>query len=154
VHVPTFHVQYQRWSGLGDLSTVSDVEFSILVLRVGWYAAQFLPSPTYTLDSIRGMPLWEIRRRCSDISELLLPFCSRLDPRGCLWRVQHMALAGLGALCEGKAHAFWEALDSSIRVAQNLGMHVEAERSDANIMAQNEQRERLRTFYSLSVINK
>ncbi|OCK74320.1 hypothetical protein K432DRAFT_386876 [Lepidopterella palustris CBS 459.81] len=123
VYPPWFLAQYQQWWSLGRLSSVFDVEFTVLFLRVCSYALQFLPSPSYTIDRIRGMFLANIRDACDDIAEKLAVICARLNTKGSLLRVQHLSFSGLRSQCEGRINAFWEALSSAIRVAQRVGLH-------------------------------
>ncbi|KAH6694898.1 hypothetical protein BKA61DRAFT_257048 [Leptodontidium sp. MPI-SDFR-AT-0119] len=123
VHLPWFLAQYQRWWSLGQLPAVSDVEFAVLLLRICSYASQFLPSPSHTIDRIRGMSLIEIRDVCGNIADELAVIAARLHARGSLLRVQHLSFFGLGAQCEGRTNAFWEAIGSAIRVAQRAGIH-------------------------------
>jgi hypothetical protein len=123
VYAPWFLGQYQKWWTLGRLSMVLDVEFAVLFLRLCAYASQFLPSPSYTIDRIRGMPLADIRDACHDIAEKLAAVCERLDARGTLLRVQHLLVLGLQWQCEGRINAFWETLSNAVRVAQRIGLH-------------------------------
>jgi hypothetical protein len=122
IYVPWFLGQYQKWWSLKKLSLVLDVEFAVLFLRICVYASQFLPSPSYTIDRIRGMPLTDIRNACYDIAEKLAILCQRLDATGTLLRVQHLLVLGLQWQCEGRITAFWEALSNAIRVAQRIGL--------------------------------
>jgi len=123
VYVPWFLGQYQKWWKLGRLSLVNDVEFVVLFLRMCAYASQFLPSPAYTVDRVRGMPLTEIRDACDDIADKLANICERLNTRGTLLRVQQLSFLGLQRQCEGRINAFWEALSNAVRVAQRIGLH-------------------------------
>jgi hypothetical protein len=123
VYTPWFLVQYQKWWALERLELVFDVEFAVLFLRICAYASQFLPSPSYTIDRIRGMPLADIRDACHSIAEKLTSICERLDARGTLLRVQHLSILGLQWQCEGRMNAFWEALSKTILVAQRIGLH-------------------------------
>ncbi|AEO71469.1 uncharacterized protein THITE_21761, partial [Thermothielavioides terrestris NRRL 8126] len=123
LHPPWFLAQYRRWWSLGRISSVADIEFAILFLRVCCYASHFLPSPAYTADSVKGMPLADIRRLCDDTSDALMPICRQLDLQGSLVRVQSIALAGLACLSAGRMHLFWEHLSCATRVAQQIGLH-------------------------------
>ncbi len=123
LYPPWFLRQYQRWWNLDQLSSVADLEFTILFLRVCHYASQFLPSPTYTIDSIKGVGLADIRKSCEEATNALTPICIRLDPRGSLIRVQHTAFAGLDSMCMGRMNEFWEQLSYATRVAQQIGLH-------------------------------
>ena len=127
VYVPLLLEQYQQWWSLGRRpSSVVDVEFAVLLLRICSYASQFLPSPSYTIERIRGMFLSEIRSVCDDIADTLAGICTRLDARGSLLRVQHLCFAGLKSQCEGRTNVFWESLSSAMRVAQRIGVDRDA----------------------------
>lgn len=126
VHPPWFLAHYQRWWTIDSPSVLGDVEFAVLLLRIVSYASEFLPSPTYTVDRVRGMLLADIRTTCDEIADNLAAICTRLDSRGSLPRVQHIVLAGLKAQCEGRINTFWEALSSAILVAQRVGIHQDA----------------------------
>lgn len=69
------------------------------------------------------MSLIEIRDVCGNIADELAAIAARLHARGSLLRVQHLSFLGLGAQCEGRTNAFWEAIGSAIRVAQRAGIH-------------------------------
>lgn len=124
IYPPWFLGQYQRWWSLDKPSSVADIEFSILILRICCYATQFLPSPTYTIDSIKGVSLADIRKSCEEASDALAPICIRLDPRGSLIRVQHIAFSGLASISVSRMNAFWESLSCATRVAQKIGLHL------------------------------
>jgi hypothetical protein len=123
VYAPWFLGEYQKWWTLGQLSRVYDVEFAVLFLRICVYASQFLPSPSHTIDRIRGMLLNDIRDACHDIAGKLAAICERLEARGTLLRVQHLSILGLQWQCEGRINAFWETLSNAMRVAQRIGLH-------------------------------
>ena len=119
-------MQYQRWWSIERPLSVIDIEFAVLILRICSYASQFLPSPSYTIDRVRGMILADIRNACDDIANNLAATCARLDSRGSLLRVQHLAFAGLSSMCEGRIGSFWEALSCATRVAQRVGIRSDA----------------------------
>ncbi|KAI0013977.1 hypothetical protein F4779DRAFT_625068 [Xylariaceae sp. FL0662B] len=152
LYPPWFLVQYQKWWNLDQPSSVSDIEFPVLFLRICWYASQFLPSPGYTVDSIRGVALSDIRKSCNSVADVLEPICTRLDTRGSLLRVQHLAFSGLGCLCQGRINGFWGALGCSVWAAQRIGVHL-----DATLWANNldglEKEIQRRTFCSLYVVD-
>jgi hypothetical protein len=122
LHPATFIPQYQKWWTKGTPETVDDVEFAVLLLKMCSYASQFLPSPSYSIDSIRGMLLADIRSACNVIADNLATICRRLHPRGSLLRVQHLVFSGLGLQAEGETNGFWETLNCAIRVAQRVGI--------------------------------
>ena len=149
VHPPSFLAQYQQWWAQKSLSSVVDAEFAVLLLRICSYASQFLPSPSHTIDTIRGMFLADIRNTCDDIGDNLAVMCTSLDARGSLLRVQHLCFAGLRFQCEGRTNAFWEALSCAIRVAQRVGIDRDAATSIHDGMHELEKEMRRRTFCNL-----
>ena len=126
IYPPRFLAQYQGWWSLERSLSVIDIEFAVLLLRICSYASRFLPSPTYTIDRIRGMILADIHNACDDIATNLTVTCARLDARGSLLRVQHLAYDALISSCEGRISASWETLSCTIRVAQRVGIHSDA----------------------------
>ena len=150
IYPPWFLAQYQRWWSIGRPLSVVDIEFTVLLLRICSYASQFLPSPSYTIDRIRGMALADIRNTCDDIANNLAATCVRLDARGSLLRVQHLAFAGLRSMCEGRTSAFWEVLSCAIRVAQRVGIHSDAT-TWMHDMDELEKEMRRRTFCNLYI---
>lgn len=118
--------QYQRWWSLESIHSVADAEFAILLLRVCYYSSQFFPCPAWPLDSIEGVSLADIRQSCENIIDTLTPICRRLNPQGPLVRVQCIALGGLACLGAGRMHSFWEHLSCATRVAQQIGLHLDA----------------------------
>ena len=110
------------------MSLVTEVEFAILILRICSYASQFLPSPGYTLDKIRGVLLADIRNTCDETADSLAAISIAADGRGSLSRIQHLVFLGLRCQIEGKTTAFWEVLSRAIRVAQSVGIHSGAAR--------------------------
>lgn len=125
LHPPWFLSQYQKWWSVETLS-LAGVEFAILFLRVCCYASLFLPSPSHTIDSVKGVSLVNIRRSCEEVIKALLPTCRQLDPRGSLVRVQYIAFAGLASISVGPMDAFWEHVSCASRVAQQIGLHLDS----------------------------
>ncbi|KAL1883171.1 hypothetical protein Daus18300_000229 [Diaporthe australafricana] len=117
-----FLSNYQKWKARGAPSSVDDVEFAVLLLRLCSYAAQFLPSPSYPVDRVRSMLLGDIRKQCDNIGDRLAKTCTSLDPRGSLVRVQHLMISGLSAQCEGRNDTFWETIGHTVLAAQRLGI--------------------------------
>ena len=122
----------------------------ILILRVCCYASEFLPSPKYTIDSVKGVPLVEIQRLCEQVVQLLNPICVRLDPRGSLVRVQHIAYGGLAAGSVGRMNGFWESVSCASRVAQRIGLHLDSVIS-ASSTDEMDKEMRRRTFCNLYI---
>jgi hypothetical protein len=150
LYPPWFLGQYQRWWALNRVSTVAEIEFAILILRICCYASQFLPSPNYTLDSIKGVTLAEIRKSCEDVIYILGPICTRMNPRGSLIRVQHIGYGGLAAGSACRMNIFWESVSCASRVAQQLGLHLDDAISASNA-SEMEKEMRRRTYCNLYI---
>lgn len=122
MNAPWFLTTYRQWWSLERITYIADVEFAVLVLRMCSYASQFLPSPSYTLDRIRGVSLTDIRASCDAVADDLAAIGQLLDHRGSLVRVQHVSLLGLRLQCEGNMRMAWEMLSRAVRLAQGLGI--------------------------------
>ena len=129
---------------------VTEVDFTILILRICSYASQFLPSPGYTLDKIRGVFLADVRNTCDETADSLAAISTAADGRGSLIRIQHLAFFGLRCQIEGKKTAFWEVLSRAIRVAQSVGIHSDAAMSRQGMDETDQEMER-RTFCNLYI---
>ncbi|KAJ4414382.1 hypothetical protein N0V85_003175 [Neurospora sp. IMI 360204] len=134
VHVPWLMGKYQDWCNTlsadecatDDIARqlrVMDVDFVVLLLRIVSYALQFLPSPIYPLDKIRGVLLADVRNECDDIADTLEAISWALDGRGSLIRVHQLAFAALKSQTEGNINACWETVSRAIRIAQSIGIH-------------------------------
>lgn len=150
VHLPWFLAKYQRWWTVEKVRLVTEVDFAILILRICSYASQFLPSPGYTLDKIRGVFLADVRKTCDETADSLAAISTAADGRGSLIRIQHLAFFGLRCQIEGKTTAFWEVLSRAIRVAQSVGIHSDAARSRQGMDETDQEMER-RTFCNLYI---
>ncbi|KAH7635585.1 hypothetical protein B0T09DRAFT_354025 [Sordaria sp. MPI-SDFR-AT-0083] len=134
VHVPWLMGKYQDWcktlsaeecaadDTLRQLR-VTDVDFVVLLLRIVSYALQFLPSPIYPLDKIRGVLLADVRNECDEIANTLEAISWALDGRGSLIRVHQLAYVALKSQTEGNINACPEIVSRAIRIAQSIGIH-------------------------------
>ncbi|KAK5625852.1 hypothetical protein RRF57_001568 [Xylaria bambusicola] len=122
VHPSSFLARFEAWWKLPPITRVLDVEFAILILEIGAYVSQFLPSPSYIADSIHGIPLAEIRLQCAKAAKVLGSICSQADHTGSVVRVQHMCFTALREQCEGNMKASWTSTVSAIRAAQMIGI--------------------------------
>nr|POE61033.1 putative transcription factor sol4 [Quercus suber] len=123
IHPPSFLPQYQQWWNKAGALDVADVEFAVLMLRVCSYAAQFLPSPSRTVDAIGGLSLAEIRNASSALGDDLACICVSLDWKGSLVRVQHVLFRAMNYSCQGRTDKFWEGIGCASRAAQKVGIH-------------------------------
>ena len=150
VQVPWFLAKYQAWWMLERVTLVTWVDFAVLILRICSNALQYLPSPGYTLDKIRGVLLADVRNICDETADKLETISTMADGRGSLVRVQHLAFLGLQRQTEGKTTAFWEVLSRAIRVAQHVGIHRDTVSSRKG-MDKTTQEMELRTFSNLYI---
>ncbi|PYI09472.1 hypothetical protein BO78DRAFT_337561 [Aspergillus sclerotiicarbonarius CBS 121057] len=153
IHAPSFLTQYQQWWVKEWPLSVGDIEFATLILRIGAYAAQFLPSPSHTLDRIRGRSLSDIRDTCSDVGDGLAAACLSLDWKGSLVRVQHILFVAFRFSCEGRTDKFWEGIASACRAAQKAGIHTVAPVSGEDGARVLEKEMRRRTLCSLYILD-
>lgn len=155
IHLPSFLAHYQQWrTKERPLIAVSDVELTVLVLRICAYSAQFLPSPSETIDKIRGMPLSDIRKICSDVGERLAGACLTLEWKGSPVRVQHILFSALMSSCEGRTHKFWEQIGLASQAAQKAGLHADVPDSGDTVTLEGEREMRHRVFCSLYVLDR
>ncbi|KAL8885605.1 MAG: hypothetical protein Q9215_006566 [Flavoplaca cf. flavocitrina] len=106
-----------------QVKLVVEVDIAILILRVCSYTSQFLPSPGYTLDKIRGVSLDVIRKTCDDAADSLAVISAAANGHGSLVRIQHLAFFGLRCQTEGNTIAFREVLSRAVRIAQSIGIN-------------------------------
>lgn len=104
----------------GSSLTVDQVEFAVLFLRVCLLATQYLPSPSYPLDTIRGVALPQIRDTCSVIADTLAAISARSDHKGSLFRLQYICFDSLNASCEGHSREAWAKLNYAVHIAESL----------------------------------
>lgn len=117
-----FLAKYETWWTVGSPSQVYDIEFAVLVLRLCSYALQFLPSPSYTIDNIVGMDLARIRASCDGAADTLALICTQLDETGSLFRLLHLAFAGLRLACQGRMQMSWATLRDGVGIALRIGL--------------------------------
>ena len=145
VHLRWLLNQYQLWRTVKAPSSAFEIKFTVLILRICSYASDFLPSPSCTIDRIRGISLADIRHSCDEAADSFLTLCIRFGPQGGLLRVQHLAFAGLKARCEGRMNDFRQTLRSSIQVAQQIG----ADKDASQYLDELEKETRRRVFCNL-----
>lgn len=96
------------------------------------YALQFLPSPTYTIDSIEGVGLAEVRASCDTVADTLGLICVQADDQGSLFRLLHLAFAGLRFACQGRMQVFREMLCRAVQIALRIGLCKKADSKNAD----------------------
>ncbi|KAJ5553106.1 hypothetical protein N7494_002484 [Penicillium frequentans] len=150
VHLPWILDEYQRWRIIKTPSSLFEIEFAVLILRICSYTSDYLPSPSCTIERIRDMSLADIRHSCDEAADSLAEICLRLNPKGSLLRVQHLAFVGLKAKCQGFMKDFRGALRSAIEVAQRIGADKDVS-SDVPDMSEIEKETRRRIFCNLYI---
>lgn len=155
IYAPGFLMRYQQWCTKDrSFTSVDDVEFTALVLRICAYAAQFLPSPSYTVDRICSLSLSNIRDTCSQVGDSLAEACLNLDWKGSLVRVQHILFTALKSSCEGRTDKYWEAIGYASQAAQKAGIHTATPMFGDDGVQGLEKEMRRRTFCSLYVLDR
>lgn len=119
------HLLQQWWDmpAKGSSLTVDQVDFAVLILRVCLLVTQYLPSPSYPLDTIRGVALPQIRDTCSGVADTLAAIAARADHKGSLFRLQHVCFDSLIASCEGYSREAWAKLNHAVHVAEGLDFY-------------------------------
>ncbi|KAJ5696140.1 hypothetical protein N7536_006552, partial [Penicillium majusculum] len=124
LHPPSFLAKYEKWwNESGNITSIQHVEFAVLILRICAHASQFLPSSTYTVDTIRGMSLSDVRDQCNKVGDRLAMICLNASPRGSVSRVLHLCFLALRHECDGNMTASWSSLCDAIKAAQLAGLH-------------------------------
>jgi len=125
VHSSNLLTRYESWWTALAVNQIEEVEFCVLLLRICAYSAQFLPSRAYTADTICGVSITSIREHCSRVaSGLSRVYESTGGPRS-LTGVQHLSFAACYLMNEGRMKEAWYVIGDAIRLAQDLGMHLE-----------------------------
>lgn len=96
------------------------------------------------------MSLADIRHSCDEAADSFTEICLRLDSKGSLLRVQHLAFVGLKAKCEGRMEDFRDVLRSAIQVAQRIGADKDVSLV-ASDMSELEKETRRRIFCNLYI---
>lgn len=125
IYTPWLLDQYLSWWSSTKACSLKKIEFAVLFLRICSFASLSLPSATHTAETIHDMSLGDIRQACDDIADRLVEISSRLDSKGSLLRVQHLALVGLKAQHEGRINFFWHTIRHAMQVVQIIGLDQE-----------------------------
>lgn len=134
------------------ITTAQQVDTIALILRICSYALQFLPSPGYTLDKIRGVPLTKIRDSCDSIAQNLEMVAVAADTRGSFIRVQYLILHGLQCRMECNTSSFFQMIARATHVAQDVATTEDSSALPANTSPVDHDIE-TRVFYNLYILN-
>ncbi|KAF1955970.1 trascription factor [Byssothecium circinans] len=146
-----FFKDYERWWKTDTITRVADVEFAVLMLRICAYSSHFLLSQKYTVDTIKGRPLSDIRSNCGRLAERLEGICNAAMLRGSLMRVQYMYFTAMCYECETRIKLSWVTLCCAIREAQEVGLHREPPKWGNDGMDDLEREMRRRMFCNLYI---
>jgi hypothetical protein len=130
MHPTLFLGRYEKWWRTVPGSTSESLHFSILILRVCAYSAQFFPVSTVETgilseNNLLGVPVDRIRGHCHELASRLQRLCEQLSgPKSLIW-VQQLFYAACYEQNEGGIKRAWYMLGNAIRVVEDLGLHVE-----------------------------
>lgn len=125
MHSSTFLTRYESWWTMLAVNQIEEVEFCVLLLRICAYSAQFLPSRAYTADTICGVSITSIREHCCRVANTLSRVFEFIGGPRSLTSVQHLSFAACYLMNEGRMKDAWYVISDAIRLAQDLGMHLE-----------------------------
>ena len=151
VHPPKFLTRYETWWKGFPGSCTDDFEFAILILRLCAYSAQFLPSRTYTADTVDGIALNTIREHCHSLANDLLAIYEPTLEQQSPCSVQSLFFAACYSKNQGRMKEAWFQLGSAIRLAQDLGMHLEPSGPSTAHLNDLEKEMRRRIFWNLYI---
>ena len=151
IHPATFLECYENWFKASPGTEVRDLEFGVLILRICAYSAQFLPSREYTAATIAGVTIETIREDCHTLASRIVRLCETVVDTGSLTRVQHQFYAACYLKNEGQIKQAWYETGKAIRLAQDLGMHLEAAPKNHSKLNVLEREIRRRAFWNLYV---
>ncbi len=126
IHSTSFLTRYESWWAALPVNQLGEVEFCLLLLRICAYSAQFLPSQAYTADTICGVSITLIREHCCKAANGLSRVCGSTVSTRSLTSVQHLSFSACYLMNEGRMKDAWYVIGDAARLAQDLGMHLEA----------------------------
>lgn len=126
IYSTAFLTQYEQWWNAFPLNAATEIDFAIMLLQVCAYSAQFLPSSTYTADTICGVPIRIIREYCHNQASDLARRYDALGGMRSFMSVLYFSYKAQYEMNEGCIRDAWYHLGSAIRVAQDLGMYSES----------------------------
>ena len=146
-----FFSHYGSWWTKFSSRCANDVEFGILILRVCAYSAQFLPSRSYTADTIHGVPISTIRESSHRIAIELAQICEMAGAMRSFTGVQSHCLLATYLKNEGRMEDAWNLMGIIINTAFSLGFHVESAPRIPSHIDELEREMRRRVFCNLYI---
>ena len=153
VYAATFLERYNLWWSQ-PCQSVDDLEFAVLLLRLCSYSAQFLPSQSYTADTILGKSLYTIREQCdaSAIALSQLPILKKAPPS--ITRIHQLFFRACYLKNEGEMKDSWDVLSEAIREAHEMGLHLDLSISSGRTTSEYELEMSRRTYWNLWLWDK
>jgi hypothetical protein len=145
IHPPDFFTRYEKWWRATSIESIEDIEFCVLFLRLSACSAQYVSAASFsagTNDGSKKEPISELASRLSQLYESLP------GPRSLTW-VHQLFFEACYLRDAGRINEAWHAVGSALRVAQDLGMHLEPSKSDLLQVGELQQDLRKRAFWNL-----
>ncbi|KAL8750034.1 MAG: hypothetical protein Q9199_007323, partial [Rusavskia elegans] len=144
----TFLGRYDDWWS-HPCRNVQDVEFAALLLRLCSYTAQFLPSQSYTADTILGVSLSTIRQDCDATANALASTQFLKSSSGSIVQIHQLFFRACYLKNEGDTKGSWDVLSEAIREAQELGLHSDLRKGQGKFTSEYDVEMGKRTYWNL-----
>lgn len=153
VYPTTFMERYNEWWD-EPCQSIDDIQFATLLLRLCSYTAQFLPSQTYTADTILGNSLYALRERCNAtaISLTHVPMMDQGLPS--INRIHEHFFHACYLKNEGAMKESWRVLGKAIHEAHELGLHLETRKFAGRSISECDIEIGKRTYWNLWLWDK
>ena len=125
IHLASFLTRYQNWWTSYPASSLEALEFAILLLRLVAYSAQFLPSHTHAADHVQSIPVLSIQNHYNQLAINVWRAYKPLSTSHSLWSVYSLFFHVCYLKNTGCVKEAWYVFGSTVRLAQDLGLHVE-----------------------------
>lgn len=154
IHSPTFLTYYECWWNIATWNQAEEVEFGVLLLRICAHGAQFLPSHAYTADTISGIAISVIREHCDKLATEIASLSESAAMPRSLTSVQYLYFAACYLENEDRMKEAWLVVGNAVRLALDLGMHLETTTASLKLLNDIERETRRRVFWNLYVCDK
>lgn len=153
VYPTTFLERYNEWWSR-PCRSVDDLEFAALLVRLCSYSAQFLPSQSYTADTILGTTLSAIRENCNATAIALSRSPILKDAPRSISRVHQLFFRACYLKNEGEMKESWDILSEAIREAHEMGLHLDLQKGSGRIASEYDLEMGKRTYWNLWLWDK
>ena len=154
IHPASFLTRYQKWWNSHPASSLEALEFAILLLRLVAYSAQFLPSQTYAANHIQRIPVPSIQNHCNQLAINMWRAFEPLSTSRNLWSVYSLFFQVCYLKNAGCVKEAWHVFGSTVRLAQDLGLHVEPHAPTHFKWNELEKDMRRRAFWNLYLLDR